>query len=84
MARGVVDGPVAIHENGAVFRADLIAGQAADERRRIDGWCDCGFDAAGWAHHPYELAFAPTQAPRNRDFVTIANLAWDRAKILPP
>jgi 23S rRNA (cytosine1962-C5)-methyltransferase len=27
VARGVVDGPVAVHENGAVFRADLIAGQ---------------------------------------------------------
>jgi hypothetical protein len=32
------------------------------------------FDATGWAHHPYELAFAPTQVPHNRDFVTIANL----------
>jgi hypothetical protein len=32
------------------------------------------FDATGWAHHPYELAFAPAQAPRNRDYVTIANL----------
>jgi hypothetical protein len=32
------------------------------------------FDATGWAHHPYELTFAPSQAPRDRDWVTIANL----------
>lgn len=32
------------------------------------------FAATGWAHHPYELAFAPSMAPRDRDFVTIANL----------
>ena len=27
VARGSLDGPVAVHENGAVFRADLLAGQ---------------------------------------------------------
>jgi hypothetical protein len=33
------------------------------------------FRASGWAHHPYELTFAPSQAPRDRDFVTIATLS---------
>ena len=28
----------------------------------------------GWAHHPYELTFAPNRPPTDRDFVTIANL----------
>jgi hypothetical protein len=32
------------------------------------------FRASGWAHHPYELTFAPNRAPRDRDMVTIANL----------
>lgn len=32
------------------------------------------FAASGWAHHPYELIFAPNHAPGDRDFVTIANL----------
>jgi hypothetical protein len=32
------------------------------------------FEASGWAHHPYELTFAPAQVPRHRDYVTIANL----------
>ena len=27
VARGTLDGPVALHENGALFRADLLAGQ---------------------------------------------------------
>lgn len=33
------------------------------------------FRATGWAHHPYELTFAPNIPPKDRDFVTIANLA---------
>jgi hypothetical protein len=32
------------------------------------------FKATGWAHHPYELTFAPTVSVSNPDFVTIANL----------
>jgi hypothetical protein len=32
------------------------------------------FFATGWAHHPYELSFAPHQVSRDRDFVTVANL----------
>jgi hypothetical protein len=33
------------------------------------------FAATGWAHHPYELTFAPNRLPRHRDqWVTIANL----------
>lgn len=32
------------------------------------------FAATGWAHHPYELTFAPSQAPADPNFVTIANL----------
>jgi hypothetical protein len=32
------------------------------------------FSATGWAHHPYELTFAPNVAPRDREFVTIADL----------
>jgi alpha-L-rhamnosidase len=28
--------------------ADLIAGQSVDFRRRHEGWCDPGFDDAGW------------------------------------
>jgi hypothetical protein len=32
------------------------------------------FNATGWAHHPYELSFPPHQVPRDRDYVTIANL----------
>lgn len=32
------------------------------------------FKATGWAHHPYELTFAPSHPPGDPDFVTIANL----------
>ena len=32
------------------------------------------FAATGWAHHPYELIFAPNHPPTDTDFVTIANL----------
>ncbi len=32
------------------------------------------FSASGWAHHPYELIFAPNHPPNDRDFVTIASL----------
>ncbi len=32
------------------------------------------FAATGWAHHPYELIFAPNHQPTDPDFVTIANL----------
>lgn len=32
------------------------------------------FRMTGWAHHPYELALRPSLAPRDPDFVTIANL----------
>jgi len=41
------------------------------------------FQATGWAHHPYELTFAPTMTPTDPDFVTIANLPrWPAAS--PP
>ncbi|HEY5195573.1 MAG TPA: hypothetical protein VIJ51_00940 [Solirubrobacteraceae bacterium] len=33
------------------------------------------FKETGWAHHPYELTFAPTVSTKNSDFVTIANLS---------
>ncbi len=33
------------------------------------------FKLTGWAHHPYELTFAPTVSTLNSDFVTIANLS---------
>jgi hypothetical protein len=32
------------------------------------------FSATGFAHHPYELTFAPDRPPSDRDFATIANL----------
>jgi hypothetical protein len=32
------------------------------------------FDATGYAHHPYELIFAPNRPPRHSDWYTIANL----------
>jgi hypothetical protein len=32
------------------------------------------FNATGYAHHPYELTFAPTQVPSDPAFITIANL----------
>lgn len=32
------------------------------------------FRASGYAHHPYELTFAPTRRPTDPDFLTIANL----------
>ena len=32
------------------------------------------FAATGWAHHPYELIFAPNHRPSDPDFVTIADL----------
>ena len=51
------DGAIAVFGTGEDWRAafshieaaDLIAGQAVDERRRVDGWCDPGFDDASWA-----------------------------------
>jgi hypothetical protein len=33
------------------------------------------FAATGYAHHPYELTFAPDKRPKDRDYVTIANLS---------
>ncbi len=32
------------------------------------------FQASGWAHHPYELIFAPNHPPTDPNFVTIASL----------
>lgn len=32
------------------------------------------FRTSGYAHHPYELTFAPTRVPTDPDFFTIANL----------
>lgn len=32
------------------------------------------FQATGWAHHPYSLIFAPSVKPKDKDFVSIANL----------
>jgi hypothetical protein len=32
------------------------------------------FHATGWAHHPYELTFAPHMKPADPEFLTIANL----------
>ena len=32
------------------------------------------FSATGYAHHPYELIFAPNRPPRHSDWYTIANL----------
>jgi hypothetical protein len=32
------------------------------------------FRATGWAHHPYELVFAPNRRPTWRDWATMANL----------
>jgi hypothetical protein len=32
------------------------------------------FNATGWAHHPYELTFAPTAVPKDPSYVTIATL----------
>jgi hypothetical protein len=32
------------------------------------------FGATGYAHHPYELIFAPNRPPRHSDWYTIANL----------
>jgi hypothetical protein len=32
------------------------------------------FKASGWAHHPYELTFAPNVPPRNADWATMGNL----------
>ena len=32
------------------------------------------FRATGWAHHPYELLFAPNRRPAWRDWATMANL----------
>jgi hypothetical protein len=32
------------------------------------------FRMTGWAHHPYELTFAPDRRPADPDFATIANL----------
>ena len=33
------------------------------------------FSASGYAHHPYELVSAPNVRPRDREFITIANLS---------
>ncbi len=33
------------------------------------------FAASGYAHHPYELTFAPDVRPKDRDYVTIGNLS---------
>ena len=32
------------------------------------------FDATGYAHHPYELLFAPNTPPRSREWATVGNL----------
>ncbi len=33
------------------------------------------FRMTGWAHHPYELTFAPNRRPTDPDYVTIGNLS---------
>jgi len=59
--------------HGAAARAQRCPTTAAQIRafpRQHPGL----FYATGWAHHPYELSFAPTRVPPDRDYVTIANL----------
>ena len=60
----------------------FLAGQAAQDRgcptgdqaRRFVEQHPGLFRFTGWAHHPYELTFAPSRRPVDRDFFTIANL----------
>jgi hypothetical protein len=58
---------------GAAAAARSCPATAADSRR-FPVAHPALFAATGWSHHPYELTFAPTVAPIDRDFVTIANL----------
>jgi hypothetical protein len=39
------------------------------------------FAATGWGHHPYELTFAPSRRPTERDWFTVANLG-DLSRLL--
>jgi len=46
----------------------------ADARERFVAQHPGLFRISGYAHHPYELTFAPTRQPTDPDFFTIANL----------
>jgi hypothetical protein len=58
---------------GAAATARECPATAADSRR-FPQLHPALFSASGWAHHPYELTFAPHVVPTDRDFVSIANL----------
>ena len=58
---------------GSAAAARGCPASAADSSRFVSDHPGL-FAATGWAHHPYELTFAPNVAPNDPDFVTIANL----------
>jgi hypothetical protein len=48
--------------------------QGEDARTRFVAAHPGLFKVSGWAHHPYELTFAPTTRPIDPDFYTVGNL----------
>ncbi len=58
---------------GATARANGCP--ARDQRRAFPARHPALFRATGWAHHPYELTFAPGRKPTWRDWATMSNLS---------
>jgi hypothetical protein len=61
----------------AELRGCPVSNQAAQMAEQHPGL----FHATGWAHHPYELTFAPHQKQADKEFLTIANLG-DLSRLL--
>jgi len=65
-------GALVVSEDGAgVLGIILIASAGAAQFRAAHPGL---FSATGYAHHPYELIFAPSHRPAHSDWYTIANL----------
>ena len=53
----------------------------SDQAKRFPAEHPALFRMSGYAHHPYELIFAPNRRPTSKDWATIANLG-DLTKLL--
>ncbi len=63
--------------NGRIYRGDTATARgcpAKPDREAFRAAHPGLFQASGWAHHPYELNFAPGRRPASDEWVTTANL----------
>jgi hypothetical protein len=67
-----------LDDNLQVLRGDAAEAQGcpqSDALRRFPIEHPGLFRASGFAHHPYELTFAPSRPPQRRDWATLGNLS---------